>query len=244
VLHGSVALARAGYRLVSYDARGHGESDPAPRGAGYGYGELAEDLRAVLADRAPDERPVLAGHSMGCHTAVAHALDHADSVGALVLAGPVTLGLPAPEEVLAHWDRLADGMERGGVDGFMAAYEADLHVEPGWRKTVLRISRERMERHRHPEAVAQALREVPRSLPFEGLEELETLDVPALVVASHDEADPNHPYAMAEAWADRLPAGRLISEEPGKSPLAWQGGRLSRAISDFLEEPAVRERLD
>jgi hypothetical protein len=100
-----------------------------------------------------------------------------------------------------------------------------------------------MKLHRHPEAVARALREVPRSLPFEGLEELETLGVPSLVVASYDEADPGHPYAIAEAWADRLPAGRLISEEPGKSPLAWQGGRLSRAIADFLDEPGVRGRL-
>ena len=38
VLHGSVALARRGYRLVSYDARGHGESDPAPRGRGMDTG--------------------------------------------------------------------------------------------------------------------------------------------------------------------------------------------------------------
>ncbi len=243
VLHGSVTLARRGHRLVSYDARGHGASDPAPEGSGYGYPQLTEDLRAVLAEWAPDERPVLVGHSMGCHTAVAHALDHADSVAALVLAGPVTLGIPATEEVLAHWDRLADGLASGGVEGFMDAYEAEMNVEPDWRDTVLRINRERMERHRHPEAVAQAIREVPRSLPFEGLAELETLDVPALVVASHDEADPNHPFAMAEAWADHLPSGRLVSEEPGKSPLAWQGGRLSRVIADFLEEPAVRARL-
>jgi pimeloyl-ACP methyl ester carboxylesterase len=243
VLHGSVALARRGYRLVSYDARGHGVSEPAPEGSGYGYDELTADLRAVLADRCPGERTVLAGHSMGCHTATAHALDHADSVAALVLAGPTTMGLPAPEEALAGWDRLADGLEQAGVDGFMAAYEADLRVKGEWRDTVLRINRERMERHRHPKAVAQALREVPRSLPFEGLAELETLDVPALVVASHDEADPNHPYAIAEAWAQRLPSARLISEERGKSPLAWQGGRLSRAIADFLDEPRVRDRL-
>jgi 3-oxoadipate enol-lactonase len=243
VLHGSVVLARRGCRLVSYDARGHGESDVAPPGSGYSYPELAQDLRAVVADRSPGERPVLAGHSMGCHTAVTHALEHPESVAALVLAGPVTLGLPPSEESLAHWDRLADGLENRGVDGFMAAYEAEMNVDPDWRDTVLRINRERMERHRHPRAVAQALREVPRSLPFDGLEELETLDVPALVVASHDEADPNHPYAIAEAWADRLPSGKLISEDPGSSPLAWQGGRLSRAIADFLEEPAVRRRL-
>jgi pimeloyl-ACP methyl ester carboxylesterase len=243
VLHGSVVLARRGYRLVSYDARGHGESSPAPEGSGYGYEALTADLRAVLADRAPQERLVLGGHSMGCHTAVAHALDHADEVAALVLAGPVTLGIPASDERLAYWDRLADGLEQGGVEGFMEAYEASLGADPAWVETALRVTRERMKLHRHPEAVARALREVPRSLPFEGLEELETLGVPSLVVASYDEADPGHPYAIAEAWADRLPAGRLISEEPGKSPLAWQGGRLSRAIADFLDEPGVRGRL-
>ncbi len=243
VLHGSVALARRGYRLVSYDARGHGESSPAPEAGGYGYESLSGDLRAVVGERSGEARPVLAGHSMGCHTAVAHALVHADEVAALVLAGPVTLGIPTSDESLTYWDRLADGLEQGGVDGFMEAYEASLEADPDWEETALRITRERMKLHRHPEGVVRALREVPRSLPFEGLDELETLDIPSLVVASYDEADPGHPYAIAEAWAERLPAGRLISEEPGKSPLAWQGGRLSRVIGDFLDEPRVRERL-
>jgi 3-oxoadipate enol-lactonase len=243
VLHGSVALARRGYRQISYDARGHGESSPARDGTGYGYPDLAADLGVVLEERCPGERRVLCGHSMGCHTAVAYALDHADEVAALVLAGPVTLGLPAPEESLAYWDALADGLERGGVDGFMGAYEASLAVDPSWKDTALRITRERMALHRHPEAVADALRQVPRSLPFEGLEELETLDVPALVVASYDEADPGHPYAIAEAWTERLPAGRLVSEEQGRSPLAWQGGRLSREVASFCEEPAVADRF-
>jgi 3-oxoadipate enol-lactonase len=243
VLHGSLALARRGYRQISYDARGHGESSQAPEGSGYGYETLTDDLRSVIGKRAPNVRTVLVGHSMGCHTAVAHALEHAGEVAALVLAGPVTLGLPATEERLAYWDALADGLEQGGVEGFMKAYEASLEADPAWTETALRITRERMGLHRHPEAVARALREVSRSLPFEGLEELETLDVPALVVASYDEADPGHPYSIAEAWAERLPRGRLVSEEPGKSPLAWQGGRLSRVIADFLDEPGVRERL-
>jgi pimeloyl-ACP methyl ester carboxylesterase len=243
VLHGSVTLARRGHRLVSYDARGHGESSPAPEGEGYGYEALKGDLATVLAERCSAERPVLCGHSMGCHTAVAYALEHADEVSALVLAGPVTLGIPATEETLTYWDRLADGLERGGVDGFMGAYEASLEAAPSWRETALRITRERMKLHRHPDAVARAMGEVPRSVPFEGLAELETLHVPALVVASYDEADPGHPYAIAEAWAEHLPAGRLVSEEPGKSPLAWQGGRLSRVIADLLQEPAVRKRL-
>ena len=120
VLHGSLTLARRGYRLISYDARGHGESSPAPDGEGYGYPQLMRDLGAVLADRCPGERPVLCGHSMGCHTVAGYALDHADEIAALVLEGPVTLGIPAPDEVLASWDRLADGLERArgrGVHG-------------------------------------------------------------------------------------------------------------------------------
>jgi len=242
VVHGSVALPRRGYRMVSYDARGHGESGPAPDGR-YDYPSLVEDLRGVLAERCEGETPVLVGHSMGCHTAVSHALEHPDAVAGLVLAGPVTLGLPPSEETLDYWDRLADGLERGGVDGFMEAYESSLGADPSWRETALRITRERMGLHRHPEAVAEALRQVPRSIPFEGPEELESLDVPALVVASYDEADPGHPYSIAEAWADRLPQGRLVSEEQGQSPLAWQGGRLSRVIADFCEEPAVQARL-
>jgi hypothetical protein len=102
----------------------------------------------------------------------------------------------------------------------------------------------RMQAHRNLDAVAQALHEVPRSRPFDDLSELEFLDVPALVVASHDIADRGHPYAVAEEYAERLPQARLISEGEGDSPLAWQGGRLSRRIAEFAAEPAVVERLE
>jgi pimeloyl-ACP methyl ester carboxylesterase len=234
IVHGSNALPRRGYRQLCYDARGHGESGPAPDGEGYDYPALVADLGRFLDERC-EGTPVIAGHSMGCHTAAAFALRAPERLKAVVLIGPVTLGLPPPQEVLAHWDRLADGMERGGVEGFMQAYEADLGVDPAWTERVLRFTRERMERHRDPEAMARVLREVPRSIPFDGLVELESLDLPALVVASHDDADPGHPYAVAEAWAESLPQAELVSEERGKPPLAWQGGKLARAIADFCE---------
>ena len=134
-----------------------------PAGDGYGYEELAADLGAVIDEQAGDRRCVLAGHSMGAHTLTAHALAAPDRVAALVAIGPVFLGIPASEESLAYWDWLADGLERGGVEGFVAAYDHDL--DPEWRETLLRITRERLGLHRHPEAVAQALREVPRSQP-------------------------------------------------------------------------------
>ena len=46
VVMGSSALQRAGHRVVAYDARGHGESDPAPTPDAYAYEDLASDLLA------------------------------------------------------------------------------------------------------------------------------------------------------------------------------------------------------
>jgi pimeloyl-ACP methyl ester carboxylesterase len=240
VVHGSRHLPRNGFRLVSYDARGHGESEPAARGS-YGYPELADDLAAVAGAHG-GERPLLCGHSMGAHTVLALALRDPSRWAGLVVVGPVSEGEQPKQGSLAYWDRLAEGLERGGVEGWLDAYRRG-GFDPDWEETLVRIARERMEQHRHPEAVAEALREVPRSVPFEGLGALAALELPVLVVASHDEADPGHPYETAEHLAEALPQARLISEEPGESPLAWQGGKLSREIESFCSSDPVRERL-
>ncbi len=236
VVHGSRALERAGHEVVVYDARGHGESDPAPAGQGYGYAELVDDLERVVAATVGEGRLVLGGHSMGAHTAVAYALRHPERLAGLVLIGPTYAGGEASAESLAYWDGLAAALAQGGVDGFVAYIDAEQRTDPAWRDSVLRFTRERLLRHRHLEAVVAALRDVPRSRPFGGLAELESLDVPALVVASHDGADPGHPRQVAEAYAALLPDARLTGEEQGQSPLAWQGGRLSRAIAAFCAE--------
>jgi pimeloyl-ACP methyl ester carboxylesterase len=234
VLQGSVALARKGYREVLYDARGHGESDQAPPGEGYAFPLLAADLGEVIAADAGGGEVVLAGHSMGAHTIVNRALAHPEGIAGLVVIGPTQTGEDSSQSDVERWDRLADGLEQGGVEGFMAAYDHDL--DPRWREVILRFTRQRISAHRHPRAVAAAMREMPRNKPFEDIEELRALEVPALVVASHDDADPGHPYAVAQAYAEALPDARLISEEEGESPLAWQGGRLSREIAAFCEE--------
>lgn len=232
VVHGSRTLERAGHRLVVYDARGHGESDPAPPDRGYEYPELIDDLETVVTEAVGEGTFLLGGHSMGAHTAIGYALRHPERLAGLVLIGP-----SYPGEIVAgssaYWDGLAEALERGGVDGFVEYVGREQSIDPAWRDSVLRFTRERMLRHHHPEAVLAALREVPRSRPFEGLRELESIEAPALVVASHDAADPGHPYAVAAAYAERLPRAELVVEDEGQSPLAWQGGRLSRAIAAF-----------
>jgi pimeloyl-ACP methyl ester carboxylesterase len=232
VLHGSRALERAGHRVITYDARGHGESDPTPAGEGYGYPEMVGDLERLVEQQVGEGRFLLGGHSMGSHTACAYALRHPERLAGLIVIGPVFVGRIS-ERALAYWDGLADALEQGGVEGFVAYIGAEQGIEAAWRESVLGFTRTRMEAHRYPEAVAAALRQVPRSRPFDSLEELRKLQMPALVVASRDEADPGHPYRTAESYARELPQSELISEAAGESPLAWQGGRLSREIAAF-----------
>jgi pimeloyl-ACP methyl ester carboxylesterase len=226
VVMGSKNLERGGHRVVMYDARGHGRSDP---GDAYGYGELANDLLAVLDDRGID-RAVLAGASMGAHTIARFALEHPERAAALVLITPA-FDPDEDERGLARWDALSRGLREGGVEGFLEAY-GEPRVPASFRETVKTVVRQRLSAHEHPEAVADALQEVPRSRPFESWDDLARLDVPVTVVASRDEADPEHPYATGQRYAEAIPGAELLTEEPGKSPLAWQGGQLSRVIAE------------
>lgn len=235
VVQGSRLLERGGHHVLAYDARGHGESSPADDAAAYDYRDLVADLLAVL-DYAGAERSVLVGNSMGAATAIAFALAYPDRVRALVQVSPAYAGEP-DEAGFADWERLSEGLRSGGADGFLSVYEPK--ADPRWHDTIIQVTRQRLERHRHPEAVADALLVVPRSSAFEGLEELEEVEAPTLVVGSRDEADPGHPLWVAEAYAERLPDNELLVEEEGKSPLAWQGAQLSRAIADFLERRGV-----
>jgi pimeloyl-ACP methyl ester carboxylesterase len=235
VVMGSRHLARAGAELIAFDARGHGESGPAPDSAAYEYADMVGDLEAVAA--VAGAPAVLIGNSMGAATAAAYALKHPEQVAALVQVTPGFRGGARDEQEMGDWNALADGLERDGVDGFMEAYQPP--ADPRFREAALRFTRQRLERHRHPEAVVHALRVVPRSVAFEGLDALGRLEMPALVVGSRDDSDPGHPLELARAYAEALPGARLLVEEPGESPLAWQGAQLSRAIEGFLREAGL-----
>ena len=76
-------LAAAGYYVVAFDARGHGDSGWAPDG-NYGQDAMVQDLSCVVAALG-NRRPVLVGASMGGGTSlVAIGEDHVDAT-ALIL---------------------------------------------------------------------------------------------------------------------------------------------------------------
>ncbi|SFB51417.1 Pimeloyl-ACP methyl ester carboxylesterase [Amycolatopsis marina] len=91
-------------RVLRYDLRGHGESDPALPGTAT-IEQLADDLADLLADRVPSGPVVLAGHSMGGMTIMRLAERHPELVtrrvaGVAFVATScgqmdrITLGLP------------------------------------------------------------------------------------------------------------------------------------------------------
>jgi pimeloyl-ACP methyl ester carboxylesterase len=109
-------------RLVIYDNRGVGLSDPVPGGAPPTMDDQVDDLRAIL-DATGCERAVLAGYLGGCAPALVYAAAHPERVESLVLmTGYARLregaGYPhgvqqadadqIAEAVLSTWDSGAD----------------------------------------------------------------------------------------------------------------------------------------
>jgi pimeloyl-ACP methyl ester carboxylesterase len=230
VVQGSRALVKRGYRLISYDARGHGQSQPGPS---YEYPDLVGDLEAVLAELELD-KAALVGSSMGAATAMAFTLEHPDRVPALVQITPAYTGYARTGDVDGeNWEKLAEALE-DGIDRFLEVAQPG-NLPERWREVAREATRQRMERHADLASVAQALREVPRSVAWKGLDALSGLEVPVLVVGSQDDADWLHPLGVAEEYCRKLPNAELIVEDKGDSPLAWQGARLSNVIADFLE---------
>jgi pimeloyl-ACP methyl ester carboxylesterase len=86
-------------RILRFDLRGHGGSDPAPRG-GATVQRCADDLAELITHEIPDGHVVLAGHSMGGMAAMALAERHPDLVAeritALALVATSSGGLAEP----------------------------------------------------------------------------------------------------------------------------------------------------
>jgi pimeloyl-ACP methyl ester carboxylesterase len=228
VLMGSAELERHGFRVIAYDARGHGRSTAPADPEGYGYDELLADLLAVM-DALDAGRAVLVGSSMGCHTAIRLALDHPERVAGLTAITPAYDPRAHPnEDDVRDADRLAEAMRTDGADGYIAGLRE--MGDPAVAMTFLSLTRRRLGQHRDLGAVADALQSNLRARPFASFGELAAIRTPALVVGSRDELDPRHPYELARSYAAALPGCDFTTEPEGRAPLAWNGRKLARSV--------------
>lgn len=105
------------YRVIAPDMRGHGESGWVGAGGYYHFYDYFDDVRRVLAARAPEGPLRILGHSMGGSVATGVAALLGDRVEGMVLLegmGPPLTDLSRTPERLRRWLR---ALEQSGIDG-------------------------------------------------------------------------------------------------------------------------------
>jgi non-heme chloroperoxidase len=114
------ALLEAGYRCISYDRRGFGQSSQPV--TGYDYDTFAADLKALLDHLALDRDVVLAGFSMG----TGEVTRYLGTYGSVGIAKAVMLGAIPP--FLLKTDDNPDGVPVAVFDGIKAAILKDRYA--------------------------------------------------------------------------------------------------------------------
>jgi pimeloyl-ACP methyl ester carboxylesterase len=227
------------YHVVTFDHRGHGESDGPDDPAAYTLDRLATDTLAVI-DAVGEERAMLLGHSMGGMTVRRVALRAPERVDALVLMDTSPGPIPDVDgELLEIGAQIAltDGMDelKRVMDAFQPlstpAYERLLANRPGYQDFCDRkwatLSAVMWA------TLARAIRDQPDELAA-----LAGVAVPTLVLVGEQD-DPF--LDVSRAMATTIPGAQLVvipaaGHSPQfENPSAWLG-----AVERFLDA-AVRE---
>jgi pimeloyl-ACP methyl ester carboxylesterase len=122
------------FRVVTYDARGHGRS--AKPGSGYGFAHTAADALAVIrATRL--ERPVMIGHSWGANVTIETAARARDRIAGAVLVDGGVGSLRARMTWPQARERLAPPEFAGmALDDFLAGAQRMLGAQFPWNANV------------------------------------------------------------------------------------------------------------
>jgi 3-oxoadipate enol-lactonase len=213
------------YRVVAFDARGHGASPVPPRP--YSLDGLADDAAALL-DRLGIHRAHWVGLSMGGMIGQAFALAHPRRLARLVLANTSSSYGP---EGRANWEARIKLIEDGGLEAIRDAVEAR-YFSQAFRAA-------------HPEAVDAAMRrfmETPvqgylgccdaiAGLDFSG--SLPSIHARTLVIAGT--ADIGTPVAMSERIVEGIPGARLaVMEGAAHLSAAEKPQEFAGLVAEFL----------
>jgi class 3 adenylate cyclase len=212
-------------RLVLFDRRGTGLSDPVSRPPT--LEQQMDDLRAVL-DHAGIERAALFGaNDLGL--CALYAATYPDQVSELVLSGVAATGIRTiTPEVHAL---LTDALENSWGDGTLMALWAPSQVgnrafEQWWA---------RMQRSSASPGMARQLLEMIAQTDLRAV--LPTIRVPTLVMHTADNS--YIPVELGREVASLIPGARLI-EYPGTDTYSW----LNEAWLDELEQFLTGRRSD
>lgn len=205
------ALPAARFRLISYDARGHGESEGASVADTYRWESLAVDLLAVIDHFSPAEPVRAAGISMGTGT-ILNALTRAPERFAAVMLGAPPIAWEARAAQRAQYEQFAQQVEQMSP-GQAAAMFAQAPVPPIF---------EHVPGYGVPTPAHELLPSVFRGAGASDMpspRQLAGVRVPALILAWA--TDPAHPVSAAERLAEVLPASMLHVSDTAKDVRTW-----------------------
>jgi pimeloyl-ACP methyl ester carboxylesterase len=212
---------------VFFSFRGHGRSSVPP--AGFGYGELAADLRAV-ADAYGATRAVAT--SMGAAALCRVLADDPRRFERLVFFTPAILDEPRHDDVRRDVGPVLDAVAAGDRAALTAAVRVEVPAGVVGTPAGEAFVRQRVAALLGS-GVAAAYRAVPGNAPPlpSGADALRAVTVPALVLACR--GDGLHPVPVAERLAALLPNATLhVYDEPD---VLWTArADLRRRISGFL----------
>jgi pimeloyl-ACP methyl ester carboxylesterase len=220
------------YRLITWDMRGHGQTNSPDDPARYSADLTVADMRALLQHLGVD-RAVVGGLSLGGYVSLAFALAHPEMVRALVIAdsGPGYRNA----EARAAWNarahaRAADlearGLEALGASRAMREVATERAATPG-------EARETAPRHRSARGLAHAARGMLAQEGSTVIDGLASIRVPTLVIVG----DQDEPFlAPSQYMAKKIPGARLVVI-PGARHWANldQPDLFNRALVDFLD---------
>lgn len=202
-------------RVVRYDARGHGTTEPMHYyDRTYRWPAMVDDML-----RAGGTGPfVPGGVSMGCAVALWTALRARRRVQALVLVAPPR-AWEEREPDTARYEEAARTVETKGL----AALADLLRGQPQGRIFAEELPEARDVSVRHlltmEEKVVPAILRGAAASDLPTREELRTIVVPTLILAWED--DPAHPVAVAESLAEHLVLSELVVARDLAGIRAW-----------------------
>jgi 3-oxoadipate enol-lactonase len=103
------------FRVIRYDTRGHGRSDPIP--GPYNFEILVDDVEAIL-DYYQVSRATFIGLSLGGMTGLGVAMRRPDRIHRLVCCNARA---DAPQAFASSWDDRIAAIEHGGMDAIVQA---------------------------------------------------------------------------------------------------------------------------
>lgn len=219
------------YRLLRYDARGHGRSEVAERAAT--IGDLADDLAGLL-DGLDIGKAHVVGLSLGGMTAQAFAVGHPQRLASLVLMA-TSAHMPPPEA----WRERAELVRAKGMGALVDAVLARWFTPDFAQREPAKVVpvRDRF-LQTAPEGYArccEAIRDMdlrPR---------LGAIQAPTLIVAGAE--DPATPVAMMEDIRARIPAAELVVVPRAAHLLAIEQAEIVNAhLGAFLDRTSGQTR--